>query len=576
MIRHHSVAALGALFAVGCLVPRAPSAQLEQAEKPYALALPAALPSTTTLLEAEAADTTGTVAAFSTALHTPGAEASGRRHVALAPGQSLSWTTPLAADGVVVRYSFPDSPDGTGREGSLELRVDQRAPVTLAVDSHHSWEYGKPAWGSTDVWSADPKRGSPRHFWDEASLRLESPFAAAAKLQLTNPAASGQTVLVDFIELETVPPVIAAPEGSLSFAEYQPAADGASDDTEKLERALADAAQQKRVLYVPPGEYLIGSVQMSEGTLQGAGMWHTRFVGKQAQIRFSGERIAVKDFALFGGTTTRNDKSDEGNAFTGRPGAESSIERIWIEHMKCAFWVSNAGEEQGPSKLRITGCRFRNLMADAVNLCNGTRDSMVDNTQVRNTGDDALAAWSPAHNGPAGGHNTFAHNHVQSPWVASGIALYGGGPFRVVGNTVRDTVTTGSGIYVSANFGAHPFTGLVDVSSNRLERCGAHESDPGGPTGAIRLLAGDQDMAWARFLFRKNTVVAPLESAVSLQGPRRITELRFEGLVVEDAPWLADVRPDAKGDASFSEVEVRTGKRAAYRNTSNGLFELTR
>jgi hypothetical protein len=341
-----------------------------------------------------------------------------------------------------------------------------------------------------------------------------------------------------------------------------------------LGRALAEAARQKRALYVPPGTYRIASVEMSSGALHGAGMWQTRFVGPRAQLRFSGGRAKVSDLAIFGETAERNDHSDEGNAFAGRPGPGSSLERIWVEHMKCAFWVSNADQERGPSELRITGCRFRNLMADAVNLCNGTTQSLVDNNQIRNSGDDALAAWSPAKT-PAGGHNTFAHNTIQLPWVASGIALYGGGPFRVVGNTIIDTVTTGSGIYVSANFSAHAFRGLIDVHDNVLVRSGAHESDPGGPTGAFRILAADADMTQAEFVFSDNTVVSPLESAVSIQGPRRITGLRFEGLLVEQAPLVVDVRPGARGEASFSRVSAGAGKAPTFRIPDQRSFVLT-
>jgi hypothetical protein len=564
--------ALSALTTLAaCLGPRTPTC--DSAEASYQFDVPAALSPSTTLLEAEDATTTGNVSKFSTALHTPGAEASGRRFVALAPGQSVTWQSPVSADGVVVRYSYPDAADGGGRDGALELHVGSGAAATLAVTSRYSWEYGKPAWGSSDVWSSEPARGSPRHFWDEASMRLPTTVAPGTTVSLTNPAASGQTIAIDFVELERVPEPLTAPEGSLSFADFAPAADGNANDSAKLERALAEATKAKRVLYVPPGTYRIDSVTMSGGTLQGAGFWHTRFVGPKAQIRFGGGRAHVRDFALFGETAKRNDHSDEGNGFTGLPGPGSSIERIWVEHMKCAFWVSNAGQERGPSALRISGCRFRNLMADAVNLCNGTTQATVDNNHVRNTGDDALAAWSPGKGTPAGGHNTFAHNDIQSPWVASGIALYGGGPFRVIGNTVKDTVTTGSGVYVSANFGAHPFRGLVEVSGNVVVRGGAHESDPGGPTGAFRVLAGDQDMTDAEFLFRDNTARAPLESAVSIQGPRRITGLRFEGLVVEDAPLVADVRPGARGEAAFSDVSAGA---ATFRNPDERTFTLTR
>ncbi len=560
------------LCAAACLGPRAP--ECKSSEGAYAFELPAALPRATTLLEAEAASTTGSVSVFSTALHTPGAEASGRRHVSLASGQSLTWKSTVSGDGLVVRYSYPDAADGSGQDGALELRVNGTPVAKLPVTSRYSWEYGKPNWGTADVWSSDPGRGSPRHFWDESSLALPRPIAGGESVTLVNPAASGNTVLIDFVELENVAAPLAAPAGSLSLSEFQPAADGVKDDTDALARALAEAGRQKRVLYVPAGTYRVASLEISSGTLQGAGMWQTRFVGPQAQLRFGGGRAKVADLAIFGETSKRNDHSDEGNAFAGRPGPGSSLERIWVEHMKCAFWVSNAGEERGPSELRITGCRFRNLMADAVNLCNGTTQSLVDNNDIRNSGDDALAAWSPSRT-PAGGYNTFAHNTIQSPWVASGIALYGGGPFRVVGNSVADTVTTGSGIYVSANFAAHPFRGLVDIHDNVLTRSGAHESDPGGPTGAIRVLAADGDMTQAEFSFRDNKVIAPLESAVSIQGPRRISGLRFDGLLLEDAPLVADVRPGARGEAVFARISSAAGKPPDFRNPEQRSFVLT-
>jgi hypothetical protein len=108
---------------LACLGPRAPDCA--SSEVSYTFELPGALPATTSLLEAEAARTTGSVSAFSTVLHTPGAEASGRRYVSLAPGQSVTWESPLSADGVVVRYSYPDAADGSGQDGALELRVER-------------------------------------------------------------------------------------------------------------------------------------------------------------------------------------------------------------------------------------------------------------------------------------------------------------------------------------------------------------------------------------------------------------------------------------------------------------------
>jgi hypothetical protein len=287
-------------------------------------------------------------------------------------------------------------------------------------------------------------------------------------------------------------------------------------------------------------------------------MWRTRFVsassGQGAQFRFGGGTATVSDLALFGNTNVRNDLSDAGNGLAGTPASGSAVRRVWIEHMKCAWWFGTWNNSVGPTGIRITQCRFRDTMADGVNLCSGTTNTTVDNCQVRGTGDDGLAAWSPTAGGPVGGNDTFADNLVQCPWVASGISLYGGGPFEVAGNTVKDTVTSGSGLYVSANFGAYAFTGTVELKNNTLIRCGAPQSDPGGPTGAIRVLAGDANMTGASFLFTNNTVVSPVESAMSIQGPDRITNVTVQGLSVSGASVLVHVRPDAKGAATFSGV----------------------
>jgi hypothetical protein len=575
---HRSILALACFVGTTTLLPcacRPTAAPTAAAETRYSAEVPDPISRTTTLLEAETAETTGTISVASTTLHTPGAEASGRRYVSLEPGQRVTWRAPVAFDSLVVRFSYPDAPGGGGLDGTLAVDADG-VGRSLPVSSRYTWDYGAPKWGTTNVWTSDPQAGSPRHYWDEASLRLPSSFAAGAPVSMTNPADSGRVVLIDFLELDSVPPPVVAPAGSLSFADFEPAADGKTDDSPKLALAMTQAKAQGRVLYIPEGTYAIGAIELEEGTIQGGGLWRTRFVGSAAQFRFGGGRIRVADFAIFGETAVRNDHSDVGNAFAGRPGPGSVIERIWVEHMKCAFWVANANADRGPTGLRISGCRFRDLMADAVNLCNGTTDTTVDNCDVRNSGDDGLAAWSPEGETPAGGHNTFAFNTIQSPWVASGISLYGGGPFRVIGNTIRDTVTTGSGIFVAAAFRSHSFRGLIDVRDNILVRCGAHESDVGSPAGAIRILALDRDITGADLVFQNNRVVSPLESAVSIHGPRTIENLHLADLTVEDAPWVTDVRAGARGSATFRGVKVVGTNPERWRNLANEAFVVTR
>lgn len=556
-------------FLAGCSSPEASSGGGAGAV-PYALEVPVALPLPYSELEAEDGAGTGTLSVFETSLHTPGAEASGRRYVSLAPGQAWSWTVPQTADSLVARVSVPDSVDGQGQDASLDILQGNTVVGNLAVTSRYSWEYGTPRWGTTDVWPDLPASGLPRHFWDEASTRLSANLETNSEVTLRN--SSSLTILIDLIDLESVPAPVARPAGSVSVADFGAVADGVTDDTGALQAALTAAAGG--ILFIPEGTYLVRSLTVGNVNVQGSGLWRTRLVGPESRFRFSGGKARVADLAVFGETSVRNDFSDSENAFSGNPGPDSLIERVWVEHKKCAFWVGVWNNQLGPTRLRITEGRLRNLMADAVNFCSGTTQSMVDNTLVRGTGDDALAGWSPLSGGPSGGNNTWAFNHVQSPWVASGIALYGGGPFRVEGNTIRDTVTTGSGLYVSSNFGAHPFTGALELRNNLLIRAGAHESDPGGTTGAIRVLAADKDMTGATIAFTDNAVVDPLESAVSIQGPWNVGKLTFSGLSITNAPYVADVKPNAKGSAVFSDVTM-TGSTLGWRNSAGAAFSLT-
>ena len=532
-------------------------------DQPYLTDVPEALPLAATQLEAEAGETTGTVWASDPPYHSRGAEASGGAYVELAPGQRLTLRSPVAADAFVVRFSYPDSPDGIGLDGSVDVQVDGIAVSRLPVTSRFSWEYGNGQWGTSNVWSSKPTNGDPRHFWDESSLRLAAALNADTAIALSNPVGSGHSVYIDLIEFERIGEPLPAPPDSISLAEFAPAGDGVSDDSKVVQAAINQAAAMKRALYVPEGTYHIGTISVLSGTVQGAGMWRTRFVGKGAQLRVTGGTVHLKDFAIFGETTTRNDASQSGNAFDGMPGPDSLIERIWVEHTKCAYWVA------GATRLRISACRFRDLMADAVNFAGGVRQSTLDNNQIRNSGDDGLAAWSPA-NGAPGDHNVFAHNTIQSPWLANGIALYGAGPFQLVGNTIRDVAAGGAGINVAADFNSHPFRGLVDVRDNALTRCGTANGAP----GAIRLSAYDADMTGAQFVFTHNLVRAALGPAVSFEGPKQLAHVLFTDLQVEGAPWVAFVRGDAVGAATFENLTVPAATPTKWQNEAPGTFTL--
>src|SRR5208282_4448365 len=68
-------------------------------------------------------------------------------------------------------------------------------------------------------------------------------------------------------------------------------------------------------------------------------------------------------------------------------GENSFIQNIWIEHTKTGMWLVNS------DGLQIQNCRFRDTIADGINLCLGMRNTTVYNCTARGTGDDCFAMW---------------------------------------------------------------------------------------------------------------------------------------------------------------------------------------
>jgi len=67
---------------------------------------------------------------------------------------------------------------------------------------------------------------------------------------------------------------------------------GESDDTEALKKCLSEGQRQGRTVWIPAGEYKVtGDIVLpSHVKLQGAGMWHTVFVGDEKLYKMQATR----------------------------------------------------------------------------------------------------------------------------------------------------------------------------------------------------------------------------------------------------------------------------------------------
>jgi hypothetical protein len=397
-------------------------------------------------------------------------ESSGQQCVQLdAAGSYVQFSATGSANAIVIRYSIPDSANGTGLSSTLTVTVNGGQATNLALTSAYSWRYGAYPFsnnpGDATAGGATPFDGA-RNYYDEVRyLGLAIDAGDTVRIAKTaNDAAS--YLIIDLVDLETVPGPIAQPAGSLSVTSspFDAKGDGVTDDTAAIQAALTAGQGAGKTVYIPPGSYLVTAnfSAMSDITVQGAGMWYATLVGNPAvynngagdRIQFTGaagaNNIALADFAIVGKLNYRND-GEANDGIQGEFGTGSSIRRIWIEHTKTGIWPRNA------SGLVVDSCRIRNTIADGINFNIGMRSSAISNCTARGTGDDCFALW-PESAADIGGTERFAPglNVIENctalgNCLANGGAIYGGQGNAIQGCIFQD-IAYGAGIFVAGDF----------------------------------------------------------------------------------------------------------------------------
>jgi hypothetical protein len=453
------------------------------------------------------------------------AEAIGRSAVQLdQTGDYVEFTTTAPMNSIVVRYCIPDSADGTGLNATLGLYIGGAGAsrTDMSLTSHYAWSYNGEAIPGDDSATGlamakslnDPTQPYPHTFFDEYNVgpgdyagwtsvatgsSTPAPLVpagttvpAGTKVRIQRDAQdAAQFYIIDLVDFEDVPPApTATPAGFTDVTTISPIKpnDGV-DHADDLESLLQSHQGQK--LYFPPGNYIIRKyVQYASNAaldnfgseIAGAGMWYTRIRGKQA-IFFCdvAGTCNVHDLAIWGDSIARDEPVNGAQkAIAGYQGNGTQLYDLWIEHEVAGIWIGNDPDNQknGPTQnLHIHDVRIRDTFADGINLDNGTSNSLVENSSMRNTGDDAATVWAvdwprclqtgqcsdasypDEANAPGqgvGNGNTFNHISVQMPWRANCFASYGGYNNTWQNSTCEDVLTY-PGLFVDNEFGVYPF-----------------------------------------------------------------------------------------------------------------------
>ena len=399
-------------------------------------------------------------------------ESSGRRAVELAgTGQYVRFTTAAAANSIVVRFVIPDSTDGTGISATLGLYVNGARTASLTLTSHYAWAYGNPQ--TSDATTNNPSDGYAHHFYDEARLLLPADVPAGATVALQQDAQdTAAYYVVDLIDLEEVSPALAQPAGTLSVTAYGATGNGTTDDGQAIQNAINAAQSMGMNVWVPPGNYLDAAtvLNVKSVAVYGAGMWRSTIEGASARFVCGGTGCQIQDLALSGEVVLRDD-SNSISGISGVFGTGSALQNVWVEHFTTGAWIGVNGNTPA-SGLLVHGARIRDTFADGINFCNGTSNSIIEQSTTRNTGDDGFASWAFAGAGDAPNtNNVFRFDTVQVPWRANCFAIYGGTGNAVQDSTCADVVTY-PGVFVDQEFNSHPFGGTTTIARDTIVRSG--------------------------------------------------------------------------------------------------------
>jgi hypothetical protein len=464
-------------------------------------------------------------------------------------GRFVEFTLERRANALTVRYAIPDSADGSGLDATLGVYAGGVRIGAIRTTSRYGWYYG------TYPFTNSPGDGKPHHFFDEARLRLGRTLPAGTKVRLMvgNDDAAPWYV-VDLADFELVPPPAASPRRSLSVIRFGADPTGATDSLSAFRAATAAGRKARRPVWIPAGNFkLNGHLLVDRVTLAGAGPWYSVLRGDGVGV-YGGDGghpshgVVLRDFAIIGEVRERDDQAAL-SGIGGAMGGGSQIRNLWIQHVKAGLWFD--GPMDG---LTISGLRILDTNADGLNFHHGVSHAVVENSFIRNTGDDGLAAWS----GGAADHDiVFRRNTVIAPLLANGIAIYGGHDISIEGNLVADTLTEGGGIHLGNRFHAEPLSGAIRIEHNLAIRSGSFDPHWHFGIGALWFYALDAPID-ARIQVRDLDLIDSGEEAISFIG-ESISGIDLTRVRINGAAHAVSERSAGSGLLSDSSATEMSG-----------------
>jgi hypothetical protein len=270
-------------------------------------------------------------------------------------------------------------------------------------------------------------------------------------------------------------------------------------------------------VYIPAGRFYVRGRLLLPGniTLQGAGMWYSKFTAVDTappmNVQVNGvsgiaaasgnfsigavpggaNNVVLANFALFGNVTQRDGIDSVVPDGVHAVLTDSIIDNLWVEHVFSGLKL--LGASSGDS---ISHSRVRNTFADGIDFYGSTSNSRISNSSSRSTGDDGIALWSQGATFATTSQNdTVTNSFSNLQWYGNGFAIYGGQGMTVTQSRGADILNYPclqiSTYFVSALL---PASVLATASADHLElqRCGGNGFDQ--QYGALLLVTDHESL----------------------------------------------------------------------------------
>lgn len=440
------------------------------------------------------------------ALDNVASQASAQSYVEL-PGNGAyaEWKMYSSGNGVVVRFTLPDTADGMGQDGSLDVYVNGTKVKTIDLTSYYMWQYLDG--GASDT----PGNGTACFAFDEVHFRLEESLQPGDTIRIQSTGANNLVYGVDFLEIEETGDAIPQPAGSYSVVDFGAVPDDGIDDYAAITACIETANANGKDVYLPAGTYHLNQmwrISAEDMMITGAGMWYTNIQFTNANKQSGGisgngdgttKNIEFCNMYINSNLRSRYGENAIYKAFMDVFDGESLIHDIWEEHFECGFWIADYnGSLDYSDGIMIANCRIRNNFADGVNFCQGTSNATVYNCNIRNCGDDGLAMWNNNHmNAKDESNNVFAYNTIELGWRAGGIAIYGGNGHKIYNNYIRDMFMA-SGIHLNTTFPGYKFdnTKSIQFDNNVIITSGCSWDTWRSEYGAIDVIGATKNVTF--------------------------------------------------------------------------------